>query len=404
MIKAMKKKLHETLRIGGIVVLSFFLARFLVFDITLISFFAPADKSTDFRSVDFYQIVENSLVGEKQYCPEVLLIGVDSLSRNEITSVIEEVGQCHPKLIGIDIEWAHAEPTDSRLREVLAELRCPVVVPDTSSYIYRDVTGLLKGDVSFNDNCIRSITIPNSFSERIALLLKPDIKINNRRISPIRYGHYEFIDTIKPHSISQSSSIIEGKAILIGALTDLSDCHNTPVDAHMPGLMIHANNIATLLDATAPGYAPRWIENLLALATCTIFVIFNLISKKWIGGGLAMRLIQILFLLAIIIFGTITYLLGGASIDFTRPLLTVVAAAFAVDIWVGAEELYKRHKEKSQNNASNEKKSRNCVKLARHLLLKYKRRIARAQRAGERDGDKSARTSGQESGNCERKD
>lgn len=332
---------YPQLRIPAIVALAFALTWILVYDISQISYFAPADKSADFQTSDFYQLVDQSRPIHS-FCDEVVMIPIDDLSRPEIATVIHELSTMAPKVIGIDLLWGYPQPeTDIYLREILKSMPCPTIIPDTTAYIYNQVDNLIQGDVTLNNaggKCIRYLAGANSMPFKIAALIDKKTVENIDSADLIRFGHYEF-NIIEPDEISDNSDAIRNRAILIGTMTDPSDMHDTPVTATMPGMLIHANSIATILDSKRIRKSSVWFDRLLAIILCVIFVRFNLKAKSRAGGDLIMRIFQLCLLIIIIFVGTTIYLYTGLSINFSFPLLIIVSAALATDVWLGLESL-----------------------------------------------------------------
>lgn len=348
------KKLHHIvplLRLPAIVTLAFVMAWLVLYDFGELGSFVPADKAADFETGDFYQMVEQA-GSVRTLCDDVVLVPIDGLSRREIASVIDEITLYDPKVIAIDLLWGFPQPeTDSLLCDVL-DSGILTVVPDTTAYIYNQVPELIEGHVELYtegaSNTVRLLADGESMAAKVARILRPGLSVgkiaDNHGL--IHYGHYDF-HILKPGQLALHPEIIKGRAVFIGTLSDAADMHSTPVSAEMSGMLIHATSVATMIDSFHDvRNSPEWFDWLLAIVFCTLFVFLNLRSQSWRGGQLIMRVSQIALLLLIVTGGTFIYLHTGLSINFSRPLLMVGAAALAVDIWCGAEAFinHKSHK------------------------------------------------------------
>lgn len=330
------------LRVPVIVVLAFIMTWVLIYDFGELNKFAPAEKVTDFEIGDFYQMIENAKP-VRTLCDDVVLVPIDGLSRRQIASVIDEIILNAPKVIAIDLLWGFPQPeTDSLLCEVL-DSGVLTIVPDIEEYIYNLIPGLIQGHVEFYNgeasNTVRRLADSESMSAKVADILRPDSQIFNIADNHglIHYGHYDF-HVLSPEQIEDNSELIKSRAVFVGTLYDPADMHPTPVAAEMSGMLIHATAVATMIDSgNFVKDSPDWFDWVLAILICTLFVFLNLRSQLWIGGQLIMRISQICLLLLIVIGGTFIYEYTGLSINFSRPLLMVGAAALAVDIWCGLE-------------------------------------------------------------------
>lgn len=333
------KRLIPALRIPCIVAIAFVATWFLVYDVSQISYFAPADKTADFETSDFYQLVQQSRP-VKKLCEDVVIVPIDGLSRGEIASVIDEVGAWQPAVIGVDLLWNYPQPeVDSYLVDVLSQLPCRVIVPDTASYIYSDAEGIVEGDVTLsgNNKTIRNLPGARSFAFVAAKTLDAELTASDSN-KLIRFGTYDF-NIVPPDAIDEFGDEFRDRIVLIGTIYDESDMHSTSVSGSIPGLMIHAESIATMLDSRQITSSPAWLDWIISIIVCSLFVWLSLKSKVWRGGDLIMRLCQFAFLVSIIFFGTTIFLAFDFSINFSRPLLMVASSALAVDLWLGAEQL-----------------------------------------------------------------
>jgi len=338
--------IKNTLCDAAVVLLAFAVSWFLIYDISSLSYFAPLEKNSDFSATDFYQIVSDDRA-VRTLNDDVAIVSVDGLSREEITDALEIISVCDPAAVGVDIYFGFPQPDDERLVGVLSELP-NAVVPDTSAYIYSSCRGLTQGSVYLEAESYRSVIrecrSDGTFAAELARLYRPGLKLPETM--HIEYPCMDF-DVIHADELLDYPEHIEGKIVLVGAVNDISDLHPTPINDAVPGVIIHAASIATMLSEDRIEDFPAWADWLLAIVLCYIFIVAIRCLKKYDWGDFVMRVIQIIFLLLIIIVGTVIYIDCRVNINFTRPLLMVAAANFAVDLWnggVGIRTLYRNIK------------------------------------------------------------
>lgn len=133
--------------------------------------------------------------------------------------------------------------------------------------------------------------------------------------------YYSFLDVLDGKAPAGS---FEGRTVLLGYITRYDDVHMTPWGREIPGVMIHAIALETLLDRSRPMPAPVWASIMalgllcalsalfsarfgptLAIALNLIVIAISATSNLWLyQSGILMPLAPHLFA-PIIIFGTI---------------------------------------------------------------------------------------------------
>lgn len=318
----------------AIVLLAFALSWFLIYDISSMSYFSPLEKSSDFETSDFYQLVSDSRA-VRTLNDDIVVVSVDDLSREEITDALEMISLCDPAAVGIDILFGFPQDDDYRLVEVLSGMH-NVVVPDTSSYIYSSCPGLIQGSVYLEADSYRSTvrecSTDGTFTAVLASLYRPETALPDRM--RIEYPGVEF-NVIHAAELAEAPELLEGKIVLVGVVNDYSDVHPTPVDDAMPGILIHAAAIATMLSPDRVTDFPEWADWLVAILLCYVFVSSTRVLKRFDWGDMVMRVVQIAVLVLIIIIGTEMYVSHRIEINFSRPLVMVAAGTLAVDVWNG---------------------------------------------------------------------
>ncbi len=327
------------------------------------------EKATDFRISDFYQLVaDNREVRVQEH--RVVIVGIDGLSREEIADVIEQVNYCAPKVIGLDLFFGYPQSAvDSLLVEVIRD--CPNIVLPTllrkvdEGYFVREATaphslydrittakrGVVNLEANSNLDVVRSYrpffllqeggALP-SFAAELLRLYAPDeynvLCERQRELETIYYPSYEY-EIISPTEVLEQMDEIQDKIVLIGTVDDPLDMHTTTISKATPGVLIHACALSTLLDANYLYTVPEWLNWVVAILLCTLFVSIGLwLCGKEIGG-LMMRIFQMALLYFVVWIGCRMFLTYRLDIDFTRPLLMVSLGLVALDIWMGGKEL-----------------------------------------------------------------
>lgn len=346
-----------------IVVLSFATSRWLAYDFLSISYFAPMEKAGDFEVSDFYNIVADGRA-VSQLDSNIVIVSVDGCSREQIAEVVEQVDFCEPRAVGLDIFFDWPGDDDSFLIETVSEcahLVLPVSVSystDTGiagrtegSFFYEHlpsdrVYGFvnLAGDSNrsvireFRPFFLRETDTLCSFAVEITRMADPVavatlFKRNNDH-ELINYPSREF-DVIYPEEVLVSQEILRDKIVLIGTLNDLSDMHITPVSAQMPGILIHAHTVATILNGDYIKESGNAVDWTIAVVLCFIIVLINVFLWPYDAGALLVRIFQIGMLYLIVWCGCRIFISYHVSVNFSFPLLMVGLGLLVTDIWFG---------------------------------------------------------------------
>lgn len=374
-----------------IVVLAFATSRWLAYDFLSISYFAPMEKAGDFEVSDFYNIVADGRA-VRQLDPQIVIVSVDDCSREQIAEVVEQVDFCEPRAVGLDIFFDWPGDDDSFLIETLSEcahLVLPVSVSYSSdtgiacrtegSFFY----GLLPSDRvygfvnlagdsnrsvirEFRPFFLRDTDTLSSFAVEITRMADPAAVANlfkrNNEHELIYYPSREF-EVIYPEEVLASQEALRGKIVLIGTLDDLADMHITPVSAQMPGILVHAHTVATILNGDYIKESGKAVDWTIAVVLCFIIVLINVFLWPYDAGALLVRIVQMGLLYLIVWCGCRLFVSCHVSVNFSFPLLMVGLGLLVTDIWFGmvggwkwmAVKLGKflRHKNKNDEDTSN---------------------------------------------------
>lgn len=370
----LKKSWKYGVRVLGITLLTFLLSHFLIYDISSISYFAPMEKASDFSVSDFYQLVANRK-DIRRLEENIVIVSIDSCGRKEISELIEAIDFCNPAAIGLDVFFNYSTTDDSLLIEAI-ESSDRLILPCSVQYdIESNKCTAVSGSffdkqlkrkkifaaVNLAGNTIQSVirefrpffvyegdTIPHFAT---ALLHMADEAAYNRlkqRGNDMEIINYPLNDfsILSPHEVLCFPEELEGKIVLIGSIHEQWDCHVTPVSAQMPGILIHAHSIATMLQAAYIHEIADWIVWGIAIALCIGVLLIQDTCEGSKYESLFMRIVQLMILYFIIVIGYYFYSKQQLSIDFAIPLLMVGLEFLARDIWAGGVDLFHTIKEK----------------------------------------------------------
>lgn len=370
----MTKNLKQWIRIAGTVAMAYVISHFLIYDISSISYFKPMEKTKELAITDFYQIVSNKK-NVKPLEQNIAIVSIDSCGRREIAQLLEAIDFCNPAAVGLDVFFNYPSADDSLLISAIEEcnnivLPCSTVYDKqsgtctgyTGSFFYNSLsTEKSYGAVNLAGNDMQSLirefrpfhlcngdTI-NSFATALAKIASPDsyriLKERDNVMETINFPAYEF-DVYTPQEVLEFSDELEGKIVLFGSIEEQWDLHVTPVSSQMPGIMIHAHSIATILNNIYIKELNGWVIWLIAIILSTIMLIIKDKLDNIKFESFIMRIIQMLMLYLIIVTGYSFYNNWHLSIDFAIPLMMVGLIFAARDICNGGESLIQTIKEK----------------------------------------------------------
>lgn len=370
-MKWLKKRwFRQLLKAVGMLLVVCLLVRWVRYDISSIAYFAPMEKAADFTVEDFYQLVAEGR-SVKQLCQEVVVVDIDTCKRTQIAEIIEAVDYCEPAAVGLDIFFDYPSVNDEPLLQAIRSCQhivLPVQVEYeaatdsythiSGSFFYNQLNRPLIGAVNLAGSSQLSIvrqirpyftqghdTLPHLVS---AMLAEAHPKVWQRirqrggnQLIPINYAAYEF-HILKPHEVLASAELLKGKMVLIGSVDDPIDRHLTPTRSEMPGLLIHAHSLSTLLHDVAIRQAPAWINWLLGLALCLLMLQIKLATTNLSIEGVLMRIIQLILLYLIVMGGYQLFVRYNYSLDLSFALLMVGLGFVAADLWESGSWIYEK--------------------------------------------------------------
>lgn len=362
---AHKKIIGGFLRTAIIVSLAYALSYLIVYDISSISYLGGAAGDADSRISDFYFAVANRR-GVATLDKNVVIVSIDSCSREQIAEVIEMVDSCAPIAVGLDVIFDYPSADDTRLIKAICScdnLILPVYLhydPEQQcfdrvegSFFYEDLPHKNFGVVNLAGNNIHSVisefrpefpmltdTIPCfalALAHKVAPQAYQQVRTRARTFEMIDYPSREY-EVVRSFEVLEHKDDLTGRVVLIGTVDDPADKHVTPVDYQMPGVRILACSLSTILDGNYIRRSSTVVEWAIAILLCTLVVVLSNLLEATNFGNLAIRVFQFLLLYCIMLCGCKLFITKHICVDFTQPLLMVGLGLVANDIWYGIGE------------------------------------------------------------------
>lgn len=344
----MNVKLKYCILASAITVLAFLVMRFIRYDFTNLPAFSSADKTVDFEFSDLYASVADSRP-VTHLSKDVCVVGIDGLDRNGIADVIRAVDFLGAKTIGLDLFFLWPDAGGDAIEGVLMELGDKVVLPrdihGTASYFYGSLPNPRFGTInlvaSSAHQVVRRYRPTGSMASVLAESSGPVLE-GEATLVPF---HSVVIDTLSAGSVidkdglplMEAEALISDRIVLIGTLHDPGDCHLTPVDAEMPGVLIHAIMADSFLSGRTIKEAGKNLMTVIAIIYAWFFALLLLIAKyNWDNAGnLAIRIFQIVGIIIMFRIGCHYYMADQLYIDFSEAFLMTVFASLAFDVTYG---------------------------------------------------------------------
>ncbi|MBD5304510.1 MAG: CHASE2 domain-containing protein [Bacteroides sp.] len=350
------------------------------------SIFSGPEKP-DFTITDIYaQIADGRPVRRMEDRIRIIDIGIGG--REEIADALEILSFCEPKAVGLDIIFEQPSDDDSRLLAALQStpnIVLPIGVTsdgdrfkiDDRPFFYEDLPGISYGVINIPTAGPKSsvreyaVSFPTSdgklpsFVAAVAEKSDPDaVKALTGRgndVETIAYHSKEYkiytLDELADHA----EEFID-KIVLIGSMSDASDMHPTPINSYVPGFIIHASALSTLLDREWYTTLPRYMDYLLAFVICFLIILATIGIKGGIRG-LIVRIIQVVLAYSAVRIGYELFIDKHIVCNFSGTLLMIAFGLFAVDIWNGMSaliSLLKKNIKKIKNKRETTRTCENC--------------------------------------------
>lgn len=329
------------------------------------TFMSLQDKR-DFSVTDFFNTVANQR-SVKTLDPNIIIVNIDTADRFDIARIIDLLTLCEPGAVGVDATFNQPSGNDDALIEAINN--CPGIVLamtvtpddetderrqrfriDEKSFFQDQLPQLTYAAVNLptkhEKSAVRQFPIYfegtrgrrfNSFAVAVAEKLDPvaieELYERGHDLEVINFPSREFIE-LEPSEIADNAEAIRGKIVLLGALRDEGDRHPTPTEMSMPGVLIHAHAISTIIERqyfTQLTDAQNW---LISLGLCFLLVYINITINIGIKG-MVVRIIQVLMLYLLARIGYYLFIEHRIITDFSLSFLMITFGLFACDTWIG---------------------------------------------------------------------
>lgn len=367
------KRLSLPLNALAITAIAFGLSYFIKYDLGSISAFAPMEKATDFDLTDVYNTVADRRAS-RTLSDDIVIVSIDGCSREDIMEVVDYVDYLNPSAIGLDVFFNYPAEGDAGLIESLTQcdnLVFPVGLRrigdeaaifgsyfyDNTSIGHRGVVNLsvdshLSVVRNFQSEYIVGRDTLRSFCAELAKVADPKaysrLKVRGGKSEVINYPSWEF-EFIPAKDLTrggipfeEARQSVEGKVVLIGSVSDPSDFHLTPIDERMPGLLIHARALQTILDSCYVDETSDFLSWVMATLLSFAFILLVLVIKEYVPfEGLVVRAAQFILIYLFLVLGCNAFARHGNYLNFGPTLLMIGLGMLANDIWLGLVDFVK---------------------------------------------------------------
>lgn len=342
---------------------------------SITSLLSPLDGKSDFQVSDLFTRVADKR-SVSYLSDKVLVVASDNCTREQIVSLIDSLGALHPNAIGVDINFQYPTKDDSYMLSVFDgcdNIVLPLVVAyDPEKEVYTEdqwvnsfLTEWLEENkfavVNLERHSIRGpirsfrpfypvngVQIP-AFPVSLASLADKEtvdalvargtyseyINFASRRFEIMTYD-----DIFRENgTIDENIAVqIEGKVVIIGDLNNSKDFFYVPHEDNMPGVLIHAHCVDTILTGNYIDAIPQWLNILLSSVVCYLFLLLHIPVRKYLGksADFVIRILQVLIMYLLYRIGCTLYV-SNCYVDVSFLLLMIGTSAISVDICYGIE-------------------------------------------------------------------
>lgn len=286
----------------------------------------------------------------------------DIYERETIADILETVLSRDTRAVGFDIALFDRKDSlnDPRLQSLLENnprviLPCQLedeTAPDSKSFINVsrqfflsgttfpshneaaanvDREGVSKVVRRFSPSLYLKDTLIETFPVKILSQANPVLhqqllsKGSHSRFIP--YRNTGFISVHGSAEILNSNlDLLDGRIVLVGDLSDEADKFNTPVDYRMPGVVLNAMIIGSLLRGEQIYDVPTWVSWVLAYVfTLLLLPLLRFIRRKSSWAGILNPIIQTLFIL---LFVFLSYALFNLGSCYIQPMIILLSVGF----------------------------------------------------------------------------
>lgn len=346
-----------------ITILTIAVAQILTGAMTSLEAFTPREKMNDFSFSDFYTLSAsnaNAVIPDSN----ITIVALDGCTRAQMGHAIATIDSCHASVIGIDLIFnpPTTTPDDPVIAAIdsLANIVLPVILKDPAGHCSTAAEASYFEPMLVNEHEHGAVNINGTFENSTTRYFKAEFETihgpvpsiatiisdiydpgagselleRDKDIEMINYSSRVF-NILKPQELSANADLLRGKIVLIGYIDDAADMHRTPLVNRMPGILIHANTIATILGREYIELSPRWLTYMVALTACYMMVLARFFLRRYKWGAMLVRLIQTGLLIGVLYLGAIVFIRNNYSFDFTPTIKLTILGIVMMDFSTG---------------------------------------------------------------------
>lgn len=345
--------------------------------VSVLSLFSPLEGDSDFQLSDLYtKVADRRPVS--QCSDDVVVVATDDCRRSDIVDLIAALETFSPAAIGVDVNFRYPSEDDTRMIEVFdacENLTLPLILSQDSdgetfqvdenenSFLISwldserfSVVNLERytmwGSVrTFRPTYSTPEGVIPGFALRLAFLADPEkAEAFTSRKHDSEYINYpsRTFEVLEPGDIINEDGSLDdgvknsicGRVVLLGDLDNSKDVFPVPHKEMMPGVMIHAHCVDTILAGRGIDSMPMWLNIVLSVILCFVFALLHLSVERRLDNGVdfVMRVFQILLMFALYWLGCVLYI-RNYYVDMSLVLLMVVTSALSMDICSGVAQI-----------------------------------------------------------------
>ena len=308
--------------------------------------------------IDLYTISANNSGLKRK--SEIVLMPIDGCSRHDVTKVLECLNQMPVAAIGVDVTFPYPESEDaSLLQAIMGSDRIVMASREHGSYFEEALVeqgisfGSIQLDMNTRYDIVRSFKpaeindADTIWSFEAQLMRMVDKKID--RVFPIDESSYIAFSKVRFDTIpalrlldaqadmTMLATDLEDRIVILGDMESLEDMYRTPLQSDMPGMVIHAYTLNTLMKKRHIDSIPVRSSWIMAFVLCIVFS-FLMLLYKWGGAdkeGLFLRGTQIVLMIFVVLGGVYMFDEHDFYIDMEPVFLALAIQAVVSDITVG---------------------------------------------------------------------
>lgn len=328
----------------------------------------PFEQEADFQLSDFFARTFERHT-QKTISEDIVIVKVDKKGRDDIVRTAGLVTDAGASVTVMDIFMNREEEGDGDRASLLEGCGRSLVLPTTffgrdSTSLYNSVPSALNGYAELSTPADKGETIRYYCSITDGIASLAGITANTYRNGDILLDRKErlidfsttFFDELTPEQVADDPSCVAGRIAMICNVNDFGDVHLTPLGP-MPGALIQAHIMDTILHDRAPHGCPSWIPLLIAFLLCALLfwptLLLSFEKEKNDFAFFLLRIVQLLLLLIIYCLGAVLYVRYNFYIDLSICLLLLGSASLIAECVIGIRATRKYRKERKEGRQGN---------------------------------------------------